>query len=233
MLDWLKYKIRNFFGFSKAETNGTLILIFLMILAIIIPFFFEIYFKFIDKLNFEKETAKLDFYLKKFNEIEKKEIIKIDINKASPFKIKSICNFNIILCKRIIAYKNLLGGYINKKQYSEIFDITTKQIDILKKNTFISKNFIPKKINIKNCKFKDLLRHPYVSYKQARFILKNKHKIETIMDGLNKSAPFTNNDKKMTTSVSTFSEENINNILKSMSSSIKWNPYIRFYISTK
>ncbi len=30
---------------------------------------------------------------------------------------------------------------------------------------------------------------------------------ETIMDGLNKSAPFTNNDKKLTTSVSTFSEE--------------------------
>ncbi len=31
---------------------------------------------------------------------------------------------------------------------------------------------------------------------------------ETIMDGLNKSTPFTNNDKKLTTSVSSFSEEN-------------------------
>ncbi len=36
---------------------------------------------------------------------------------------------------------------------------------------------------------------------------------ETIMDGLNKSAPFTNNDEELTTSVSTFSEENKENEL--------------------
>lgn len=184
MINWLKYKIRNFFGFSRIETNGVFILINLMIFFIILPFIIELYFRIFNKLDFKKDNEKLDLILAELNSYK---VEQIDINKTNPFEIKSLCNFNIILCKRIISYRNLLGGFIKKNQYEEIFNITKSQLKILKERTNISKNFIPKKINIKKCSFKNLIRHPYISYNQAKIIIRNKHKFKYLNSLLNKT----------------------------------------------
>ncbi len=86
------------------------------------------------------------------------------------------------------------------------------QIFPLKNIHIILENIDQKIIDIKN--------YASIKSENKRIINENKNLKttllnlinETIMDGLNKSAPFTNNDKKLTTSVSTFSEENKKNI---------------------
>ena len=191
--------LRNNFNFSRSEIIGSFILIKLMILFIIAPFLLDLYLSYLKQKQNKKETLTLN---SKLDELNKKN--SFDINLVNAYQIKKICKFNIILCRRIISYRKILGGYINQKQFKEIYNITNKEIEKLKNYSYIDSKFKSKKINLKNCNYKNLIIHPYINHEQARLLLKNKKKFKKIDTLLNK-----------------------------ISNSKKWRNKIKFYIELK
>ncbi|MCP3660546.1 MAG: helix-hairpin-helix domain-containing protein [Bacteroidetes bacterium] len=178
---YLSKLLRNKFNFSRSEIIGSFVLINLMVGFIILPSLVELYYN-----NLKQKKIKEDTFLlnSKLEELNKKN--HFNINLVNAYQIKKICKFNIILCRRIISYRKILGGYINKNQFGEIYNITKQEIEILKKHSFIDINFNTKKIKLKSCKYRDLITHPYINYKQASLLLKYKNKYKDLNSLLNR-----------------------------------------------
>ena len=99
----------------------------------------------------------------------------IEINSASKENLMLIKGIGDKLSDRIIKYRNLLGGFYKKDQLKEVYGITPENFEKIK--DFISidaKNL--KQININFSNEKDLSSHPYISYKEAKAIVKYRTK---------------------------------------------------------
>jgi hypothetical protein len=103
--------------------------------------------------------------------IKKKEpsLIVLDINAVDSIVLESLPAIGPVLSKRILKYRELLKGYVNKKQYAEIYGISPEALTVLQKWTEIKE--IPVVSIIKTADYKKLNDHFYLSGKDARFIL--------------------------------------------------------------
>ncbi len=164
----LKHLIRKYFGFSKNETNGTIILFFIVIVLILLPNIFEYYFDTNQKVSKEKEYKLCDLH----SNSNYTENNLVDINQASFKELKKKFNdFNNEQVNRIIKFRNKLGGFISKYQFNEIYGLKKTHLSELNSKSYILKKFTPLKINLNKDKFKVMLRHPYLSYEEVIAIL--------------------------------------------------------------
>ena len=100
---------------------------------------------------------------------EEKYII-IDINSADQLSLKTIKGIGTVFSDRIIKYRNLLGGFVNKDQLLEIYGLTDETFQEIK--PFISIDTLNvRKLNINTADFNEFNRHPYLSEYQSRAIL--------------------------------------------------------------
>ena len=97
-----------------------------------------------------------------------KRIKPFSINSADTTQLKVISGIGSILARRIVKYRDKLGGFIRKDQYQEIYGLRTAALAALVKQTYIAPNFKPRRLNINTCHLKELAAHPYVSYEQAK-----------------------------------------------------------------
>ena len=130
----------------------------------------------------EHRTSKLKIYKNiqqsKYSAFEKPvskakkvwHIEKIDINKADTSQLKLLRGIGQVLSSRIIKYRNLLGGFVGKDQFREIYglkDSVLAQMDTL---TFVEETFVPNRLNVNELSDYQLSRHPYISKKLAQAI---------------------------------------------------------------
>jgi competence ComEA-like helix-hairpin-helix protein len=117
---------------------------------------------------------KLAPYIKiKSKSISPTKIVKtqlIDINTASYEELIRIKGIGDYLAKNIIWYRNKLGGYIKKEQLLEIKNFRETSFEQIKTNITVDASKI-KKININFSEIKDLVKHPYLNYNQAKAIV--------------------------------------------------------------
>ncbi|NRA13529.1 MAG: helix-hairpin-helix domain-containing protein [Crocinitomicaceae bacterium] len=100
-----------------------------------------------------------------------KEFIKVDINSADMDKLKSIPGIGDFYAKKIVEYRNELGGYIEKVQLLEIWKFDDEKYNQVIDKIVLSANEI-QLININTCSIDDLKKHPYIDYKVANSIVK-------------------------------------------------------------
>ncbi|SMG21314.1 competence protein ComEA helix-hairpin-helix repeat region [Marivirga sericea] len=131
----MKHKIRiwlrNFFGFSRTETNGFIILILLMIIILAIPFISKsLYSFYAHPLPTQQDKALLDSLLSELEDatIIKKEIGNeenfkhFDLNKSKvPHLIKA--GFPEYLAERIVKYRNKVSPFESKEELLKIYGI--------------------------------------------------------------------------------------------------------------
>ena len=106
--------------------------------------------------------------------IENKKIInvpapKIEINTVTYEELISIKGIGDYLAKNIIYYRNKLGGFINKDQLLEIKNLRKTSFNQIKLQITVDAEKI-QKININFADSKELARHPYLNYQQAKAI---------------------------------------------------------------
>lgn len=129
----------------------------------------------LDKTEFEKIAPFLTFQtLPTHISIEKKKPDLFDINKADSAGLEKLSGIGPTLAKRILKYKNALGGFVNKDQYSEIYGLTANSLAQLNAYSFIDNGFEPTKINLQHADFKMIAAHPYLGYQAAKYISKLK-----------------------------------------------------------
>ena len=77
------------------------------------------------------------------------------------------------LAARMIKYRNLLGGYFNIDQLEEVYGLDSFYIAPRMGFIVIDTSLI-NKLNLNTSTFRELVRHPYISYDLARSISENR-----------------------------------------------------------
>ncbi len=126
----------------------------------------------------------------------KKKIIykNTEINSAKINNLETNLGLTPWIAKRIISYKNVLGGYVNKSQIKEVYGLNDSIYNTIAEYIKVDTSMITK-IDINNVGFKQLLKHPYFDYNTTKLFFNARNKIGAfsslnqlkLIDGLNDS----------------------------------------------
>lgn len=94
----------------------------------------------------------------------------VEINTADSLDLQQLKGIGPAFAKRIIKYKNLLGGYNNKDQLLEVYGMDNNRFDGIKDHVIINDSLITK-ININLASIKEMTKHPYIEFYVAKSII--------------------------------------------------------------
>ena len=95
--------------------------------------------------------------------------IQYDVNVADTSSFKSVRGIGSVLAKRIVKYRDGLGGFVGLTQLREVFGLDSLAIKEMNK-FYVAENFTPKKIEVNKATEKELDAHPYLSAREAKSI---------------------------------------------------------------
>lgn len=101
---------------------------------------------------------------------EVKKRVMVDLNTADSVTLLTLYGIGPSFAKRIIKYRNLLGGFYSKNQLLEVYGFDQDRLDKIESNCDVSLNEI-KKININTVRTDELKKHPYMDYYTAKAIV--------------------------------------------------------------
>lgn len=141
----------------------------------------------------KKTTPSLKEVVEKM--VVEKETVKFDLNLADSAQLQIVKGIGPVLSGRIIKYREMLGGFTSTDQLKEVYGI---EEEVYQRSLSHFGILIPsaRKININQDSITHLSRHPYLSYKTSRAIVKYRaqhgdyqsledlKKIHTISDSL-------------------------------------------------
>ncbi len=96
--------------------------------------------------------------------------LKVDINKADTTEIKELKGIGSYFAKRIVQYREQLGGYYTIAQLLEIKLMSVEKIDAFAANVLIDAEHL-RKIPVNRATAQELSAHPYVSFELANKII--------------------------------------------------------------
>lgn len=116
-----------------------------------------------------------------------KPLIIIDINKADTLELQRLRGIGPSYARRIVQYRNKLGGFINVKQVLEVWGMDSVHYNLIRQNIIIKEDTV-RKIDLNTVTFKELLKHPYFPYELTRSLVlyRQKNKIIRTVEELKK-----------------------------------------------
>ena len=102
---------------------------------------------------------------------------KFDLNRADTAMLQTVYGIGSVLSKRLVSFRNKLGGFVSEKQLYEVYNLDSVVIDSLLAVSFLAQSDNNRKILINSFTDKELAAHPYISWQQARLIVayRNQH----------------------------------------------------------
>ena len=94
----------------------------------------------------------------------------VELNTADTTTLKKVPGIGSTFAKRIVSYRNLLGGFYSVTQLSEVYGIDEDRYDTLKQWFSANPDFISK-IQLNTISQDSLNKHPYINYSQSRVIM--------------------------------------------------------------
>jgi DNA uptake protein ComE-like DNA-binding protein len=94
----------------------------------------------------------------------------VELNSADSARLTSIDGIGPAFARRIMYYRERLGGFIAKEQLKEVFGIDELKYDEIKNQVKVDAGHI-RKININTITFDKLRLMPYLNYKQVNAII--------------------------------------------------------------
>ncbi|MFT4803148.1 MAG: competence protein ComEA [Psychroserpens sp.] len=124
---------------------------------------------------YEKPVYQIPF--KKFNSENPRKLASFDINTADSTQLKLVFGIGPAYAKRIVAFRELLGGFYDTRQLAEVYGLESPALDSLLVYADVRKPIVLILLFINDISEKDLSKHPYISYKQAKLIIayRNQH----------------------------------------------------------
>lgn len=117
------------------------------------------------------ESDKKEFDNKDFFRKPRERLKPFDLNRADSLTLQKIYGIGPAYAKRIIKYRDLLGGYVALEQLQEVYGLKEPVVDSLKKYCFITAKGSIEKLNVNEADTKALAKHPYISYNLAKVIV--------------------------------------------------------------
>ncbi len=101
---------------------------------------------------------------------ESKKRIMVDLNTADSVTLLTLYGIGPSFAKRIIKYRNLLGGFYSKAQLLEVYGFDQDRLDKIADYCDASEDGI-KRIDVNTIKTDELKKHPYFDYYTAKAIV--------------------------------------------------------------
>ncbi len=117
----------------------------------------------------ERNYSKKEY--KDFNPKKEYKRPQIELNTATEEEILSLPGIGPFFAKRIIAYRDLLGGFARKEQVLEVYDLGYERYDQFETYFDVDPTAV-KKINLNTCTVDQIKRHPYLNFAIANSIVK-------------------------------------------------------------
>jgi len=94
----------------------------------------------------------------------------IELNTADSVKLTELPGIGNSFARRIISYRERLGGFVRKEQLREVFGLDSEKYAAMRAQITVDPSLI-KKIPINTVTFEQLSHFPYLSYKQMNAII--------------------------------------------------------------
>ena len=131
----------------------------------------------ISNVSFKKnETKKKEKELKKCEPSEK---ISVAINSCDTADLMRLPKIGMFRAKKIIEQRDKLGGFYSCEQLYAIYSMDSALVQELNPYIIIDTANI-RKINLNTATFKEMVRHPLISYEQTKDIMNYKKIVGTI-----------------------------------------------------
>lgn len=93
----------------------------------------------------------------------------IELNQADTLTLKKIPGIGSTFARRIVGYRELLGGFYTVEQLAEVYGIDEERYNALHTSFKVDTTCI-QPLRVNQLSFKELLRHPYLNTSQVRQI---------------------------------------------------------------
>ena len=127
------------------------------------------------RISEENQPAEKYFY--KYEPIEERDTVKypiklqaeerIVLNRADTTQLRKVPGIGSFFARKIVEYRERLGGYYRVQQLLEIEDFPETAVDFF----IIPDDTQFRKLNVNRLSLNELKRHPYINYYQARAIV--------------------------------------------------------------
>jgi len=94
----------------------------------------------------------------------------VDINRADTATLETIRGIGPTFAKRIIQYRERIGGFHKKEQLMEVFGLDLVKFEEIKDQVLVDVSAI-KRLNMNTVRIEDFKNNPYIRYKQANAII--------------------------------------------------------------
>ena len=105
----------------------------------------------------------------------------IEINSADSIQLKQMPGIGSVLSKRIVKYRDLLGGFYSISQLKEVYGLTEQTISLFASKVTVDLSKI-KKLDVNFADLNELSRHPYLKKDLASKIVKYRTKHGSFRD---------------------------------------------------
>lgn len=123
----------------------------------------------LEKKPYEKNYTN-DFPKNNYEPYKKKEPIILDVNLCDTTQLQQLKGIGSAFSKRIIKYRESLGGFTSINQLKEVYGITDEIFNQISPNLKLSNTTIHQ-ININQADEEQLKKHPYIGWKIAKPIV--------------------------------------------------------------
>jgi competence protein ComEA len=106
----------------------------------------------------------------KRNQSPESKTLIIELNSADTFELQQLRGIGPSFAKRIVRYRDRLGGYSDKSQILEVFGMDSTKYNGIKEYLTVNPDSI-RKINLNAVTFKELLSHPYFPFEVTKNIM--------------------------------------------------------------
>jgi len=126
--------------------------------------------------------------------------ILLDLNKVDSATLVRVPGIAAKTAATIIRYRDQLGGFVSPRQLEEklTWDAAIAKMDEWCTKWFIADPSLIRKLNVNQADFKQILRHPYISYEQTKALVNYRNKYKKIegFEALEMMDEFTEEDIK-------------------------------------
>ncbi len=98
------------------------------------------------------------------------KLLIVDINSADTLELMKLRGIGQVFSKRIVGYRELLGGFLHIDQLLEVYGMDTSRLNQIKGNLHFDAQNIHR-INLNDADFVTLVRHPYIDRDLANALL--------------------------------------------------------------
>lgn len=111
----------------------------------------------------------------------KRVLVNVELNSADSTKLVQLNGIGSAFAKRILKYRDLLGGFYSTTQLLEVYNFPAETFRGIEES-ISTDTLLIKKIRLNFAEFPELIRHPYFNKKQVEAIINFRNKNGSFQD---------------------------------------------------